>query len=36
MQLHKVSNRVFTNFDGETRENVGIIILDDQVVTVDA
>jgi glyoxylase-like metal-dependent hydrolase (beta-lactamase superfamily II) len=36
MQLHKVSNRVFANFDGKTGGNVGIIILDDQVIAVDA
>jgi glyoxylase-like metal-dependent hydrolase (beta-lactamase superfamily II) len=36
MQLHKVSNRVLANFDGETGGNVGIIILDDQVIAVDA
>jgi len=36
MELHKVSNKVYANWDGETGGNVGIILLDDKTLVVDA
>jgi len=36
MKLSKVSDRVYANWDGETGGNVGIVVLDDRVLVVDA
>jgi len=36
MRLHKVSDKVYANWDGETGGNVGIIELEDKVLVVDA
>lgn len=36
MRLEKVSERVYANCEGETGGNVGIVVLDDAVVAVDA
>jgi glyoxylase-like metal-dependent hydrolase (beta-lactamase superfamily II) len=36
MKLHRVSDRIYANWDGETGGNVGIIELDDKVLVVDA
>ncbi len=36
MRLEKVSDRVYANTEGETGGNVGIILLDDQTLAVDA
>jgi glyoxylase-like metal-dependent hydrolase (beta-lactamase superfamily II) len=36
MELHKVSEKVYSNWDGETGGNVGIIELEDKIVVVDA
>jgi glyoxylase-like metal-dependent hydrolase (beta-lactamase superfamily II) len=36
MRLDRVSERVYANCDGETGGNVGIVVLDDAVVAVDA
>ena len=36
MRLHKVSNKVYANWDGETGGNVGIIELPEHVLVVDA
>lgn len=36
MKLHRVSDRIYANWDGETGGNVGIIELDDKVLVVDS
>jgi cyclase len=36
MKLHKVSDKAYANWDGETGGNVGIIKLDDEALVVDA
>ena len=36
MKLSRVSDRVYANWDGETGGNVGIIVLDDKALVVDA
>jgi cyclase len=36
MRLSKVSERVYANWDGETGGNVGVVVLDDRVLVVDA
>jgi glyoxylase-like metal-dependent hydrolase (beta-lactamase superfamily II) len=36
MKLHKISDHVYANWDGETGGNVGIIVLEDKVLAVDA
>ena len=36
MELHKVSNKAYANWDGETGGNVGIILLDDKTLVIDA
>ena len=36
MRLDRVSERVYANCDGETGGNVGVVVMDESVLAVDA